>query len=111
MRMRSSEWRNAVDRYDHASGVARVEFDAVDRGQEIDSQRWATKLDDCVGGREIALLQADVAESEVSESLQQTAGVRRVRSDPDVEVLREARVAVRGERVGANDQKFVRSGA
>ena len=61
-------------------------------------------MHDGAGLKEIIPRQAEAAETESRQSAEQAVNVCIVRTDPDVQITGIARVAMRGERVAADDQ-------
>ena len=74
-------------------------------GENVDPLRLTTELHDHVGILEVGGAEAEPAETEVVERLDDPGGVVRVGPDPDVEVLGGARVTVGSECVAADDQE------
>jgi len=64
-----------------------------------------SELHDDVGLGEVGRRESERAEAEVVESRDQPARVVGIEPDPDVQVLREPRMPVRGERIASDDQE------
>ena len=73
-------------------------------GHDVDLSRRATEHD---GRRlqEIRALQLHRSKTEISQSRKQGLGIALVRDDDDVHVVCETRVAVKADRVAADDQE------
>ena len=94
----------ARDVHDDLAGIAGVELDAIDLGEQIDSRRRIAKLNDGTGLLEIVPSQSKRPEAEPPQHDEQAVDVALGCPDPDVQIARVAGMAVRGERIAADDQ-------
>src|SRR5205085_8163272 len=83
-----------------------VEFDAVNAGQEINPARFDAELEYRVGGFEIFFGEVEGRRAELRQRAHYLSRVLGTVPDPDVDVARRAREAVRGEGVSADDDEL-----
>ncbi len=87
-----------------------VELDAVDHGQDIDAYGFHADLKNDARCRKVFLRQVMQRGAEGAESFDDSLSVFRGRTNPNVEVLGCADMAVRGQGVSADEEKFNLSG-
>lgn len=86
-------------------GPACLEVDACQGGEEVDPCGRQPELDDEAGLREVRLAEAERAEAEGLERVDDALWVLAIGCDPDVEILRIARMTVSGQRIAADDEE------
>lgn len=90
----------------HPVSVGVFKRDTVDVGQDVDSNRRHFDLEDDARCAEILDGQAVQRRAEGLEGMDHPRRILRLRSNPYVQVLRGANVAVRGQRVSTDDQEL-----
>lgn len=82
-----------------------VEVESGRKREDVDTLRFSTQLHHDVGFLEVGGCQAEAAEAERRQSVDDAVRVRRIRPYPDVEVLGVAGMAVRGQCVAPTIRK------
>lgn len=83
-----------------------IESDAGNFGDEVDSIRFLTDLEDSTRRFEVFDSQIVQRRTERSQCSPDTSRVFNCRADPDVQILRRARLVVRGQSVCTNNEEL-----
>lgn len=87
-----------------------LEFNSVDAVEDIDPDRLHTDLEDQSGNRELFGWSSMLRRAEFRQGLEDSVGVLKRRTNPDIQILGGADVPLQGERVRPDHQKFHFSG-
>lgn len=96
---------DAAVAHGHPPGPRRVELDARDRREDVDSPRWQADLEHDVRSGKIRLRQGVERGTERAERRMHATGILGCGIDPEIQVARGARLRVSRHGIGADDQK------